>query len=138
MASQASIQPIFAVKILLPQKGCHFIGSFYSSFWNYHRNSWSYCPKWFVFEVTPGLTQNGPSTLANDPRICSSVIGGIAIAAILAAILSTIGGELFNVTIATKDIYHGLINKKASDEKILHLLKARNTGKSGNVPLPCL
>ncbi|MFO7978819.1 MAG: hypothetical protein R6U64_09180, partial [Bacteroidales bacterium] len=48
------------------------------------------------------------------------VLGGIALAGILAAILSTVGPVNFAVvTIATKDIYHGLINKTAVDQKLI-------------------
>ncbi len=48
------------------------------------------------------------------------VLGGVALAGILAAILSTVGPVNFAVvTIATKDIYHGLINKTAVDRKVV-------------------
>jgi solute:Na+ symporter, SSS family len=48
------------------------------------------------------------------------VLGGIALAGILAAILSTVGPVNFAVvTIATKDIYHGIINKSAVDKKLI-------------------
>lgn len=59
-------------------------------------------------------------TLMVTPEFIHPVLGGIALAGILAAILSTVGPVNFAVvTIATKDIYHGIINKKALDKKLI-------------------
>ena len=47
-------------------------------------------------------------------------LGGLALAGFLAAILSTVGPVNFAVvTIATKDIYQGILNKHADDQKLL-------------------
>jgi sodium/proline symporter len=47
-------------------------------------------------------------------------LGGLALAGILAAILSTVGPVNFAVvTIATKDIYHGFINPEANEQKVI-------------------
>jgi Na+/proline symporter len=63
-------------------------------------------------------------TLLMTPSFIHPVLGGVAIAAILAAILSTIGPVNFAiVTIATKDIYHSLVKKNASDENILKMAR---------------
>ncbi len=63
-------------------------------------------------------------TLLMTPSFIHPILGGIALAAILAAILSTIGPVNFAiVTIATKDIYQGLINKNASDEKVFRFAR---------------
>lgn len=59
-------------------------------------------------------------TLMVTPEFIHPVLGGIALAGILAAILSTVGPVNFAVvTIATKDIYHGIINKTADDKKLI-------------------
>jgi Na+(H+)/acetate symporter ActP len=58
--------------------------------------------------------------LMTNPDFIHPVLGGIALAGILAAILSTVGPVNFAiVTIITKDIYHSLINKTAVDGKIV-------------------
>ncbi len=59
-------------------------------------------------------------TLLTTPGFIHPVLGGLALAGILAAILSTVGPVNFAVvTIATKDIYHSLINRTAVDQKIV-------------------
>ncbi len=59
-------------------------------------------------------------TLMTTAEFIHPVLGGIALAGILAAILSTVGPVNFAVvTIATKDIYHGLINKTAVDKSLI-------------------
>ncbi|HDP55259.1 MAG TPA: hypothetical protein ENN24_06225, partial [Bacteroidetes bacterium] len=59
-------------------------------------------------------------TLMVIPEFIHPIMGGVALAGILAAILSTVGPVNFAVvTIATKDIYHGIINKSAVDKKII-------------------
>jgi len=52
-------------------------------------------------------------------------LSGLAAAGILAAILSTVAPVMFAVsTILVKDFYHLLINKNASDKKLLSFSKA--------------
>ncbi len=59
-------------------------------------------------------------TLLTTKEFIHPVFGGLALAGILAAILSTVGPVNFAVvTIATKDIYHSLINRMAVDQKIV-------------------
>ncbi|MFC1800311.1 hypothetical protein ACFL2Z_05355 [Candidatus Eisenbacteria bacterium] len=58
--------------------------------------------------------------LFTSPNFISPALGGIALAGIMAAILSTVGPVNFAVvTIATKDIYQGILNKAALDRQVL-------------------
>ncbi|HNY09375.1 MAG TPA: sodium:solute symporter family protein [Tenuifilaceae bacterium] len=126
MASQASIQPIFAAKNPITAKRAAILSAvFIAPFGIITGILGLIARSGLFFEVTPGFNPKmALPRLLMTPEFVHPVIGGIAIAAILAAILSTIGPVSFSiVTIATKDIYHGLINKKASDEKILQFAK---------------
>ncbi|HSV88028.1 MAG TPA: hypothetical protein VLH61_05245, partial [Bacteroidales bacterium] len=50
--------------------------------------------------------------------------GGLALAGILAAILSTVGPVNFAVvTIATRDIYHATLNKSAKDNQLIKVAR---------------
>jgi len=133
MAGQASIQPIFSARSPLTAKRAALLAAIIIA-------------PFGIFTATLGLiaktgnyfdvaTQASPlwdsglqainsklvlPTLLTTPEFISPVIGGIALTGILAAILSTVGPVNFAVvTIATKDIYHGLLNSKANDANIL-------------------
>lgn len=119
MAGQASIQPIFAARTAEIAKKSAILSSFIIApfgilvaILGLIAKSGSY------FEVTnPKMVL---PELMVTPEFIHPLMGGIALAGILAAILSTVGPVNFAVvTIATKDIYHGIINKSAVDQKII-------------------
>jgi len=71
------------------------------------------------FANIPNAKQALPSLLMSSNFI-PPWLGGIALAGILAAILSTIAPVMFAVsTILTKDIYHLLLHKEATDSQLL-------------------
>jgi SSS family solute:Na+ symporter len=126
MAAQASIQPIFAAKNPLTAKRAAILSAlFIAPFGIITALLGLMARSGIFFEVGPNFDPKmALPTLLMTPGFIHPVLGGLAIAAILAAILSTIGPVSFAiVTIATKDIYHGLINKDASDESVLKFAK---------------
>lgn len=133
MAGQASIQPIFAARSAqIAKKAAIFSSLIIAPFGimvallglvaktgNYFDVTTIASPLW-----NPDLGIINPKmvlpTLMVTPEFIHPVLGGIALAGILAAILSTVGPVNFAVvTIATKDIYHGIINKTAVDKKLI-------------------
>ncbi|MFN3557572.1 MAG: sodium:solute symporter, partial [Bacteroidales bacterium] len=133
MAGQASIQPIFAARSADIAKKAAILSAFIiapfgimvallglvAKTGNYFDIATSASPLW-----NPDLGIINPKmvlpTLMVTPEFIHPVLGGIALAGILAAILSTVGPVNFAVvTIATKDIYHGIINKTAVDKKLI-------------------
>ncbi|MFP4555886.1 MAG: sodium:solute symporter [Bacteroidales bacterium] len=133
MAGQASIQPIFAARSAdIAKKAAIFSSLIIAPFGimvailglvaktgNYFDVSTAASPLWVEVTQTINPKMVLP-TLMVTPEFIHPVMGGIALAGILAAILSTVGPVNFAVvTIATKDIYHGLINKTAVDKKLI-------------------
>ncbi len=133
MAGQASIQPIFAARSASVAKKAAILSSLIiapfgimvailglvAKTGNYFNIVNETSPLW-----NPALGIINPKmvlpTLMVTPEFIHPVLGGIALAGILAAILSTVGPVNFAVvTIATKDIYHGIINKAALDKKLI-------------------
>ncbi len=133
MAGQASIQPIFAARSAsIARKAAIFSSLIIAPFGimvallglvaktgNYFDITTAASPLW-----NPDLGIINPKmvlpTLMVTPEFIHPILGGIALAGILAAILSTVGPVNFAVvTIATKDIYHGIINKTAVDQKLI-------------------
>ena len=122
MAGQASIQPIFAAKSPKVAK------------WAAVLSALIIAPFGIMVAFLGLVAKTGmffdPSTVTNPkmvlPKLLTTsgfihpILGGIALAGVLAAILSTVGPVNFAVvTIATKDIYHNLLNRDADDKKIL-------------------
>ncbi|MDX9769415.1 MAG: sodium:solute symporter family protein [Tenuifilaceae bacterium] len=133
MAGQASIQPIFAARsadiakkaailsslIIAPFGIMVAILGLVAKTGNYFDVTTAASPLWNadLGIINPKMVL---PTLMVTPEFIHPVMGGIALAGILAAILSTVGPVNFAVvTIATKDIYHGIINKSAVDQKII-------------------
>ncbi len=133
MAGQASIQPIFAARSAsIAKKAAIFSSLIIAPFGimvallglvaatgKYFDVSTIASPLWDNAHqiINPKMVL---PTLMTTPEFIHPVLGGIALAGILAAILSTVGPVNFAVvTIATKDIYHGIINKTAVDKKII-------------------
>jgi SSS family solute:Na+ symporter len=126
MAAQASIQPIFAAKNPVTAKRAAILSALFIAPFGIMTAYLGLMARSGIF-IDPSKIVDAKEvlpTLLMTPSFIHPILGGIAIAAILAAILSTIGPVNFAiVTIATKDIYHGIINKKASDEKILKIAR---------------
>jgi len=121
MAAQASIQPIFAAKNPATAKRAAILSALFIAPFGIMTAYLGLMARSGIF-IDPTTITDAKEvlpTLLMTPSFIHPILGGIALAAILAAILSTIGPVNFAiVTIATKDIYQGLINKNATDEKI--------------------
>jgi len=122
MAGQASIQPIFAARNPGVARRAAIVSALIIA------------PFGVIVGLLGLIARSGayiePSTVTDakmvlpalftSPNFISPALGGIALAGILAAILSTVGPVNFAVvTIATKDIYQGILNKAALDRQIL-------------------
>ena len=122
MAGQASIQPIFAARSPGVAKRAAIVSAMIIA------------PFGVIVGLLGLVARSGacidPSTvpdarmvlpaLFTSPGFIHPALGGVALAGILAAILSTVGPVNFAVvTIATKDIYQGILNKAALDSQIL-------------------
>ncbi len=133
MAGQASIQPIFAARTASIARKAAIVSAFIiapfgimvavlglvAKTGNFFDITTAASPLWNVAtqSINPKMVL---PTLMVTPEFIHPVLGGIALAGILAAILSTVGPVNFAVvTIATKDIYQGLINKTAIDQKLI-------------------
>jgi Na+/proline symporter len=126
MAGQASIQPIFGAKNVKTAKRAAIFSSLIIApfglmiaFLGLMAKTGSY------FDTS--LLENSKmalSTLLTSKSFINPYLGALALAGVLAAILSTVGPVNFAVvTIAAKDIYHGIINKEADDKKLLRTAK---------------
>ncbi|MGF1584096.1 MAG: sodium:solute symporter [Bacteroidales bacterium] len=122
MAGQASIQPIFAARNAKTAKNAAILSSLIIAPFGIMVALLGLLAKTGYFIDVQVITNPKmvlPALMTN-PDFIHPVLGGIALAGILAAILSTVGPVNFAVvTIATKDIYHSLINKTAVDQKIV-------------------
>ncbi len=122
MAGQASIQPIFAARSIKTARNAAVLSSLIIAPFGIMVALLGLIAKTGFFidaqaVVNPKMVL---PMLMTTPGFIHPVLGGIALAGILAAILSTVGPVNFAVvTIATKDIYHSLINKTAIDSKIV-------------------
>ncbi len=125
MAGQASIQPIFAAKNPLTAKRAAILSSLIIAPFGIMVGILGLIAKTGMFFDTASINPKMVlPTLLTSPSFIHPILGGIALAGILAAILSTVGPVNFAVvTIATKDIYQKLWNKSADDKKILSTAK---------------
>jgi SSS family solute:Na+ symporter len=122
MAAQASIQPIFAAKDTKTAKRASILAALFIAPYGLltaflglmARTGMFYDPQTIVDAKTV------LPRLLTTPEFIPPILGGLALAGMLAAILSTMGPVNFAiVTIAAKDLYHGFINKGADDETIV-------------------
>ena len=133
MAGQASIQPIFAARNASTARKSAVLSAFIiapfgilvallglvAKTGNFFSLQGAASPLWDHVNMVINPKMVLP-TLMVTPEFIHPILGGIALSGILAAILSTVGPVNFAVvTIATKDIYHGLINKTAVDQKLI-------------------
>ncbi|MDA3837922.1 MAG: sodium:solute symporter family protein [Candidatus Delongbacteria bacterium] len=126
MAGQASIQPIFAAKNAITAKRAAIVSSLIIAPFGIMIAFLGLIAKTGKFFEVSSITNPKMvlSTLLTTPEFIHPVLGGLALAGVLAAILSTVGPVNFAiVTIATKDIYQGIIHKKVDDKKLLKTAK---------------
>ncbi len=122
MAAQASIQPIFAANSPSTAKRAAFLSAIFIAPFGIMTAYLGLMARsgFFLDPLKIADAKEALPTLLMTPSFIHPIMGGLALAAILAAILSTIGPVNFAiVTIATKDIYQSIFNKNASDEKVL-------------------
>jgi len=122
MAAQASIQPVFAARDVKTAKRASMIAGLIVAPFGIMTAFLGLFAKSGIF-FDPGTEIIGKTALPallQSPSFIPPILGGIALAGVLAAILSTVGPVNFAVvTIAAKDIYHGIINKNADDARII-------------------
>jgi len=124
MAAQASIQPIFAARNAGIAKKAAILSSAYIAPFGVMTAILGLIAATGMYDIG---TENAKLALTNllvNPQFIHPILGGLALAGILAAILSTVGPVNFAVvTIATKDIYHGFINPEADEQKVIKTAK---------------
>lgn len=126
MAAQASIQPIFAARNAPTAKKAAILSAFIVAPFGIMTAFLGLIAKTDYFMESSSIENAKlilPALLSNENFI-SPIFGGIALAGLLAAILSTVGPVNFAVvTIATKDIYKGFINPDCDDRKLVKVAK---------------
>jgi SSS family solute:Na+ symporter len=122
MAGQASIQPIFAARSAMVARRAAVISGLIIAPFGLIVGLLGLIGRSGVYirvSEVPDAKMVLP-LLFTDPDFINPALGGIALAGILAAILSTVGPVNFAiVTIATKDIYQGFLNQSAADRQVL-------------------
>ncbi len=122
MAGQASIQPIFAARNAATAKNAAILSAFIVAPFGIMVALLGLIAKTGLFFDTAAVTNARMilPTLLTTPAFIHPILGGLALAGVLAAILSTVGPVNFAVvTIATKDIYHGIFKKGAADAELV-------------------
>lgn len=120
MAAQASIQPIFAARSPKIAKKAAILSSAYIAPFGLMSALLGLIAATGIYNIGTANPKLILTNLLVTPEFIHPILGGLALAGILAAILSTVGPVNFAVvTIATKDIYHGFINPEADEAKIL-------------------
>lgn len=122
MAAQASIQPVFAARNVKTARRAAMIAGLIVAPFGVMTAFLGLFARTGIFfpEGTEIIGNTALPTLLQTAAFMPPVLGGIALAGVLAAILSTVGPVNFAVvTIAAKDIYHGIINKDADDARII-------------------
>ncbi len=126
MAGQASIQPIFAARNAKTARNAAILSAFIVAPFGIMVALLGLIAKTGLFFDTTAITNPKMilPILMSTPEFIHPVLGGLALSGILAAILSTVGPVNFAiVTIVTKDIYHGIIQKDAVDQKIVSIAR---------------
>jgi SSS family solute:Na+ symporter len=120
MAAQASIQPIFAAKDAPTAKKASVVSAFLIAPFGIMTALLGLIGATGIYIAKTTNPKLVLTTLLTNPEFINPVFGGLALAGLLAAILSTVGPVNFAVvTIATKDIYSGFINPLAEEKKII-------------------
>lgn len=122
MAAQASIQPIFAARDVKTAQRAAILSAFLIAPFGFLTALLGLLARSGLF-IDPATIHNPKmalTTLLLSPQFISPLWGGLALAGILAAIFSTAGPVNFAiVTIATKDIFQGMLRRQASDAHVL-------------------
>lgn len=126
MAAQASIQPIFAARDASTAKKAAVLSAFIVAPFGLMTALIGLMAKTGYF-MDPALITNAkevlPTILTNEAFV-SPIWGGLALAGVLAAIFSTVGPVNFAiVTIATKDIYQGVMKPEATDKDLVRIAR---------------
>ncbi len=122
MAGQASIQPIFAARNPSVAKRAAILSGLIIAPFGIIVGLLGLIGRSGAFIDPAGIADPKMvlPTLFTAPGFIHPILGGIALAGILAAILSTVGPVNFAVvTIATKDIYQGILSRAAGDRQVL-------------------
>lgn len=134
-AAQASIQPVFAAKDEKTAKHASFLSALLIFPTGILTATLGMIAATGKFATIPNPKQALPSLLMST-NFVPAWFGGIALAGILAAILSTIAPVMFAIsTILVKDVYHYLIDKNADEQKLLQVAR-RFTFVVGIVLIP--
>ncbi len=125
MAGQASIQPIFSAKDPLTAKKAAILSAFIVSPFGIMTGLLGLIARTGIFFDPSTIKANEAlGTLLSTSSFINPFFGGLALAGVIAAILSTVGPINFAVvTIATKDLYQNLSKKHKDDKKILKTAK---------------
>jgi SSS family solute:Na+ symporter len=126
MAAQASIQPIFAARdVATARRASILAGLIVAPFGVMTALLGLIAKTGLYFDVTEAT--DGKTVLAQllmTPEFIHPVLGGLALAGVLAAILSTVGPVNFAVvTIAAKDFYHALIAPRTDDATVVAIAR---------------
>jgi SSS family solute:Na+ symporter len=118
-AAQASIQPVFAAKDEKTAKNASILSALLIFPTGIMTATLGMIAATGKFGTIQNAKQALPQLLMST-QFVPAWFGGLALAGILAAILSTVAPVMFAIsTILVKDIYHYLINKDADEKKLL-------------------
>ena len=118
-AAQASIQPVFAAKDERTAKNASLLSALLIFPTGILTATLGMIAATGKFVNVSNPKQALPSLLMST-NFVPAWFGGIALAGILAAILSTVAPVMFAIsTILVKDIYHNLIHKEADEQRLL-------------------
>ncbi|MGB9823727.1 MAG: sodium:solute symporter family protein [Candidatus Hydrothermia bacterium] len=118
-AAQASIQPVFAAKDEKTAKNASLLSALLIFPTGIMTATLGMIAATGKFGTIQNAKQALPQLLMST-QFVPAWFGGLALAGILAAILSTVAPVMFAIsTILVKDIYHYLINKDADEKKLL-------------------
>ncbi len=124
-ASQASIQPVFAARDIKTARRSAFLSALFIAPIGIMVSTLAMAVRTgFLGTQPPTLKETLPFLLMN-PGFLPPWLSGLAMAGILAAILSTVAPVMFSVsTILTRDIYYLIFNRNATDKKLLKVSRA--------------
>ncbi|MCK5224529.1 sodium:solute symporter family protein [Candidatus Calescamantes bacterium] len=118
-ASQASIQPVFATKDIKTARNASLLSALFIAPLGLLVSTLGMIVATGKFGLPATAKQALPHLFMN-PDFMPPWLGGLAMAGILAAILSTISPVMLAIsTIMTKDVYHLILHKEADDKKLL-------------------
>lgn len=119
-ASQASIQPVFAARDIKTAKSSAFLSALFIAPIGFLVSTLAIAVRTGAFSGQPPTVKETLPYLLMNPDFLPPWLSGLAMAGILAAILSTIAPVMFAVsTILTRDFYHLVLHRDADDKRIL-------------------